>query len=179
MPDRRTQLAEAALAVVASKGLKGLTHRAVDAQAGAALGTASNYFRSRAALVAAAVDHVEARDAQLLQQQGSKELPTSLAELADQLAGAVLALAHEHADLTRARFALALDQPELVAAGHARMVGGLEHILASLDVPHPRTKAEAVADYGDGLALHLLTARRGQDLQRSTVAANVLKLLQG
>ena len=66
MPDRRTEIADAAVAIVAAKGLKGLTHRAVDAQAGLAVGTTSNYFSSRASLVAAAVDHVEARDARLL-----------------------------------------------------------------------------------------------------------------
>ncbi|WP_347107618.1 hypothetical protein AAHB33_11310 [Paenarthrobacter sp. S56] len=105
LPTGRGGLANAALAVVAAKGLKGLTHRAVDAQAGAAVGTTSNYFRNRAALVAAAKDHVVARDAQLLRQQGNQGTPTSVQELAEQLASAVLALAREHADLTRARFA--------------------------------------------------------------------------
>lgn len=179
MPDRRTELADAALAVVASKGLKGLTHRAVDAEAGAAVGTTSNYFRSRAALVAAAVDRVEEQDAQLLRQQGAYGPPTSVAELAEQLAGALLALGQEHAELTRARFALALDQPDTVKAGHERMLGALEQILAALGVPDARPRAEAVADYGDGLALHLLTARRGQEVARSTVAANVRRLLEG
>ena len=42
MPDRRTQLLDAALAVVADKGMKGLTHRAVDAAAELADGTTSN-----------------------------------------------------------------------------------------------------------------------------------------
>jgi DNA-binding transcriptional regulator YbjK len=179
MPDRRTELADAALAVVAAKGLKGLTHRAVDAQAGVAVGTTSNYFRSRAALVAAAVEHVEVRDAQLLRQQGVQGLPTTLAELADQLAGAVLALAGEHAGLTRARFAFALDRPEVVVAGHERMVSGLEHMLHAMGLQDARSRAEAVADYSDGLVLHLLTARQGQEMQRSTVADNVRRLLEG
>lgn len=179
MPDRRTELADAALAIVAAKGLKGLTHRAVDAQAGVAVGTTSNYFRSRAALVAAAVEHVEVRDAQLLRQQGIEGLPTTVRELADQLAGAVLALASEHADLTRARFAFALDRPEVVSAGHQRMVAGLERMLHAMGLPDPRSRAEAVADYGDGLALHLLTARYGQKMEHSTVADNVRRLLEG
>ncbi len=119
MQDRRTELADAALAVVAAKGLKGLTHRAVDAQAGVAVGTTSNYFRSRAALIGAAVDRVEERD-RLLLQQGGREIPTSVATLAEQIAGAVMGLAHENAELTRARFAFALDQPDVVAAGHER-----------------------------------------------------------
>src|SRR5689334_12612875 len=112
MPDRRTQLADAALAVVATQGLKGLTHRAVDAQAGVAVGTTSNYFRNRAALVGAAVDRVEELDSLLLQQDGM-ERPTSTAALAEQIAGAVMGLANENAQLTRARFVFALDQPEV------------------------------------------------------------------
>ncbi|MFJ4169266.1 TetR/AcrR family transcriptional regulator [Paenarthrobacter sp. NPDC089714] len=179
MPDRRTELADAALAVVAAKGLKGLTHRAVDAEAGAAVGTTSNYFRNREALVTAALDRVEELDSRLLRQQARGQFPTSVSELAEQLTGAVLALAREHADLTRARFAFALDRPESVSAGHERMLTGLAQILEALGVPDSRVRAEAVADYSDGLALHLLTARQGQDIAHSTVAANVRQLLEG
>lgn len=46
-PQRRTELADAGLRVLAAAGARGLTHRAVDTEAGAPTGTASNYFRSR------------------------------------------------------------------------------------------------------------------------------------
>ncbi|HYH12527.1 MAG TPA: TetR family transcriptional regulator [Thermomicrobiales bacterium] len=52
-PDRRTLLADAGLRVIASKGARGLTHRAIDREAGVPLGTTSNYFRSRDALLGA------------------------------------------------------------------------------------------------------------------------------
>lgn len=52
-PERRTLLADAGLAVLAESGARGLTHRAVDAAAGLPAGTASNYFRSRDALLGA------------------------------------------------------------------------------------------------------------------------------
>ncbi|MFE4195184.1 TetR/AcrR family transcriptional regulator [Paenarthrobacter sp. NPDC056912] len=178
MPDRRTQLADAALAVVSAQGLKGLTHRAVDAQAGVAVGTTSNYFRNRAALVGAAVDRVEELDSLMLE-QGRLELPTSAASLAEQIAGAVMGLAHENAELTRARFVFALDQPEVVAAGHERLVSALAQLLDTMGIPESRARAEAVSDYSDGLALHLLTARQGQRIDRSTVAATVRRLLEG
>jgi len=51
--ERRTQLADAGLAVLAESGARGLTHRAVDAAAGLPAGTASNYFSSRDALLGA------------------------------------------------------------------------------------------------------------------------------
>ena len=87
MPDRRTQLLDAALAVVADKGMKGLTHRAVDAAAQVAEGTTSNYFRSRAALVEAVLDRLLELDAGLLQDQGPAGPPRNIEELAGQLAG--------------------------------------------------------------------------------------------
>jgi DNA-binding transcriptional regulator YbjK len=49
--ERRRQLADAGLAVLARDGARGLTHRAVDQAAGVPAGTASNYFRSRESLV--------------------------------------------------------------------------------------------------------------------------------
>lgn len=178
MSDRRTQLADAALAVVSTQGLKGLTHRAVDAQAGVAVGTTSNYFRNRAALVGAAVDRVEELDSLLLQ-QGQREIPTSAAALAEHIAGAVMGLAHENAELTRARFVFALDQPAVVAAGHERLVSALARLLEAMDITEPRARAEAVSDYSDGLVLHLLTAREGQDFDTATVARSIRRLLEG
>lgn len=44
---RRTELVDAAIEVLADQGARGLTFRAVDAAAGVPVGTASNYFTSR------------------------------------------------------------------------------------------------------------------------------------
>lgn len=49
--DRRTLLADAALAVLVDEGMRGLTHRAVDRRAALPPGTTSAYFRTRAALL--------------------------------------------------------------------------------------------------------------------------------
>ncbi len=51
MADRRTEILDAALRVLAEHGMRGLTHRGVDAAAGIAPGSTSYYFRSRSALV--------------------------------------------------------------------------------------------------------------------------------
>lgn len=59
--DRRAVLADAALAVLAREGGRGLTHRAVDAEAGVPQGTTSNYFRSRTELIAALADRITVR----------------------------------------------------------------------------------------------------------------------
>ncbi|MDD9966102.1 MAG: TetR family transcriptional regulator [Myxococcales bacterium] len=60
-PNRRKQLLDAAIAVLADRGGRGLTHRAVDRQAGVPEGTASNYFRTRAALVSELIDRIYER----------------------------------------------------------------------------------------------------------------------
>jgi DNA-binding transcriptional regulator YbjK len=177
MPDRRSELMDAALAVVAEKGMKGLTHRAVDAKAGLAEGTTSNYYRNRAALVGAVLDRLLQRDAELLRNVGPAGPPSDVAELAGQLAAMVLALAGEHTGLTRARMALSLDHPEAVTAGHYLLLGGLEQNLAALGVADAPVRARDAADYSDGLLLHLLTVRRDEKPDAAAVAAAILRLL--
>ncbi len=59
--ERRALLADAGLRVLGASGARGLTHRAVDAEAGVPVGTASNYFRSRDALLGALAERIMAR----------------------------------------------------------------------------------------------------------------------
>lgn len=58
---RRSQLADAAVRVLAAEGARGLTHRAVDDEAGVPRGTASNYFRRRDAIVDAIIARIGER----------------------------------------------------------------------------------------------------------------------
>ena len=177
MPDRRMELLDAALAVVADKGMKGLTHRAVDVSAQLPEGTTSNYYRSRASLVEAVLGRLLELDAALLQDQGPAGPPQNINELAGQLASLVLALAGRHAGLTRARLALSLDRPEAVTAGHFRLVGSLQQAVAALGVPDAPARARDVADYGDGVVLHLLTVRRDEQPDAAAIAAAIRRLL--
>ncbi|MEU4328640.1 TetR/AcrR family transcriptional regulator [Nonomuraea dietziae] len=57
-PARRRALTDAAIELLASSGAHGLTHRAVEKEAGLPQGTASNYFRSREALLVAAAERI-------------------------------------------------------------------------------------------------------------------------
>ncbi|QEO14274.1 TetR family transcriptional regulator [Agromyces intestinalis] len=58
---RRRTIADAGLAVLAREGSRGLTHRAVDEAAGVPVGTTSNYFRSRDALIGGLVTRIGER----------------------------------------------------------------------------------------------------------------------
>jgi DNA-binding transcriptional regulator YbjK len=60
-PERRDQLGEVALEVLAFEGSRGLTHRAVDQRAGLPVGTTANYYPSRETLLTAAAERINAR----------------------------------------------------------------------------------------------------------------------
>lgn len=60
-PARRAALGEAAIRVLAEEGARGLTFRAVDAAAELPVGTANNYFASRAELLEHAATHIRDR----------------------------------------------------------------------------------------------------------------------
>ena len=55
---RRAQLADAAIDLLVESGVHGVTHRAIDRRAELPAGTASNYFRSREALLVAVTQRV-------------------------------------------------------------------------------------------------------------------------
>ncbi|WP_030610287.1 TetR/AcrR family transcriptional regulator [Streptomyces sclerotialus] len=60
-PERRTALVDAAIEVLARDGARGLTFRAVDAEAAVPKGTASNYFASRDELLAQVTGQIHQR----------------------------------------------------------------------------------------------------------------------
>jgi DNA-binding transcriptional regulator YbjK len=60
--DRRKLIADAALRLLAEQGARGVTHRAVDSELALAAGSTSYYFRTRAALLLAAAEHLVALD---------------------------------------------------------------------------------------------------------------------
>lgn len=57
-PRRRDALADAAIGLLASAGVAGVTHRALDRAVGVPIGTAANYFRNRDQLLAASAQRV-------------------------------------------------------------------------------------------------------------------------
>nr|WP_212763550.1 TetR/AcrR family transcriptional regulator [Gordonia araii] len=59
--ERRNRLADAGLAILAAEGSRGLTHRAVDREAHVPIGTTSNYFRDRRALISGLVERIGQR----------------------------------------------------------------------------------------------------------------------
>ena len=69
---RRREILAAAMTVLAQRGNRGLTHRAVDRQAGLSEGSSSAYFRTRDALLGALGDFVADRLAADVEALGSR-----------------------------------------------------------------------------------------------------------
>ncbi|WP_405442447.1 TetR/AcrR family transcriptional regulator [Streptomyces avidinii] len=86
--DRRDRLRDAAIAVLAEAGGRGLTHRAVDAAAAVPTGTAKNYFPTRDALLRGAAERCAERyRAPAAALAGAAPGPADAAQLAALLAG--------------------------------------------------------------------------------------------
>ena len=115
---RRNALADAGITVLAREGSRGLTHRAIDEEAGVPTGTASNYFRTRDALIAGLFERIGIRLAPTpadLAERAPK--PPSRALFADYVRDIVRRLLTER-DVTLALFELRLEsarRPELAA----------------------------------------------------------------
>ena len=116
MTDRRTEILDAALRVLAEHGLRGLTHRAVDARAGIAPGSTSYYFRSRSALVTGCVARLVEIDLTVEAPEVAAAPPEALV---DALVGVAVAMAtsQRHRTLARDQLSLAAARaPDLRAA---------------------------------------------------------------
>ncbi|MFB6605407.1 TetR/AcrR family transcriptional regulator [Streptomyces noursei] len=117
---RQRLIADTALDLLAERGMRGLTHRAVDEAAGLPQGSTSNLARTRAALLEAAVRRLADREAAVLAPDallGAAD-PTAAAPaaLADALARALHRYLSHHRELLVARYELALEatrRPEL------------------------------------------------------------------
>ncbi|MFE6224200.1 TetR/AcrR family transcriptional regulator [Streptomyces sp. NPDC057854] len=115
-PSRADRIGDAALDLLVERGMRGLTHRAVDERAGLPQGSTSNHARTRQALLETAVRRQAEREAQVL---APDELPPSGAGpdlLADALALALHRYLTDHRALLVSRYELALEatrRPEL------------------------------------------------------------------
>ncbi|MEV5166130.1 TetR/AcrR family transcriptional regulator [Streptomyces werraensis] len=154
---RADLVADTALALLAERGMRGLTHRAVDEAAGLPQGSTSNVARTRQALLELAVRRLADREERVLALQ---ELPDPR-EGTDALLDALALTAHRaltrNRDLTLARYELALEatrRPELRAhfdAAGARFRTHLTALVTALGSPSPDRHALTLIAWADGL----------------------------
>jgi len=172
---RRATISQAALQVIATSGLRGLTHREVDRVAGVPAGSTGNLFSTRESLLAAVVEELERLDAtSLFESEGEYPPPTLDAAVGVLGEFAATTTRGELGATTRARLSLLLAHPEIVAAAHERALVLLRGLVAPLDLPDPAAAARRLAAYLDGLALHGAT---GSDLDPDEVRVALRALL--
>ncbi|MFZ2527535.1 MAG: TetR family transcriptional regulator [Rhodococcus sp. (in: high G+C Gram-positive bacteria)] len=106
---RRDLICEAALDLAAEGGNHALTHQAIDAQLGLARGSTSYYYRTRRALVHAALTHLTARSRERFRAAVPDEPPRSIDEAAGIIAAYVESLVRERRRDVLARYALMSD----------------------------------------------------------------------
>ncbi|MEU5695656.1 TetR family transcriptional regulator [Actinosynnema sp. NPDC020468] len=163
MTERMARLADAAIRLVAAKGMRGLTHRAVDAEAGVPPGSTSAYFRTRKALVEGVVRRLAALSlAELGPAEPDPAEPHSTAPPID-LDDAVARLARlldrwsgPDRERTLARYACLLE-----ATHHPELRGVLAHgaahraqataVLAAAGAADPRAAGRDLVAFLDGL----------------------------
>lgn len=179
--DRRDAIADAAIHLVATRGLRGLTHRAVDTEAGLPPGSTSYYLRTRNALLTACVNRMLTRDVSGMP-AGTQAEPVEL------LVGMTVGLAQDRPDDLVARYELSLEasrQPELRKAineGGRELRAMLAQLLEGLGVPDASAAAWPVAAMMDGL-LYDRVAGAGATLSpeafEAAVRRSVMALIEG
>ena len=180
---RQEQLLSAGVRVVAHSGLRGLTHRAVDAEAGLPQGSCSAYMRTRLALLTRLTEYVTAQFAldltdltQRIEEHGEVDgyvVRETVAMLRSWL---------EEPDLLLVRIELTIEgarQPavnEILLEQGSQLVGIVEHAMASTGKEPDHVRAQTLIAAVDGV---LLRAVRESPDRRAAFLHDSLELLMG
>lgn len=155
-------LLDAAIEVLGERGMRALTHRAVDAAAGVAAGSAANYFPTREALLEAIVERVSAIERDRFDEVAVTVCPTTPLELGRAIAGWTQEATGVHRALTLSRYAI------LVEAGHnakirrqlaetgSRVNAWFANWLRLIGSCDPDHDVHVLGNYITGLMLHQL-----------------------
>lgn len=163
---------DAAIELLATGGLRALTHLRVDELAGLPKGSASNYFRTRAALLRGVADAILEREMPAVSTAFS---PGSADGLVDALSALLEGMTTADRTLTTARLVLFLeashdtDLREALSRGRATMEAAVTAALVRLGAPDPNVGAQAIAACCEGLILHRIARHDDTDL-RGTLA---------
>jgi AcrR family transcriptional regulator len=159
---RRELLLDAAIRVLGERGVRAVTHRAVDAEAGVGAGSTANYFATRDALFAAIVERFAQRERANFEDVAARVCPTSPAELGRALAEVARDSAGKHRALTLSRYALLVESAnnptlrEQMAAAGGRVSSYFATWSRLIGAGDPDHAVHVVGNYLTGLVLHQL-----------------------
>lgn len=153
---RRNQVLDAAIHVLGTSGLRGLTHRAVDTEARLPLGSTANLFGRRTELLEAIVERLQERDHELWASAQGRPEPMDMTALAQELAGFVRhAGSPELVAMFRARYYLQLSLPDPVLAGNRALTAEVASWMSLVGADPGRV--EVVMATLDGVLLRAVT----------------------
>ncbi|MEU2117857.1 TetR/AcrR family transcriptional regulator [Streptomyces sp. NPDC016459] len=160
---RAERIGDAALDLLVERGMRGLTHRAVDERAGLPQGSTSNHARTRQALLETAVRRQVQLEERVLTPDalpggdGGSDAPVGIGVLADVLAHALHRYLTDHRALLVSRYELALEatrRPELRAffdTAGAVFHGPLAAMTAAAGSTEPERHALSLIAWSEGL----------------------------
>jgi AcrR family transcriptional regulator len=155
-------LLDAAIRVLGECGVRALTHRAVDSEAGVAVGSTANYFPTREALLEAIVDQVSATERDHFDEVAATVCPTTPAELGAVIAGFARDGTGVHRALALSRYAILVEagnnakiRRQLAETGSRvnAWFGNWLRLIGSRDPDHD---LHVLGNYITGLMLHQL-----------------------
>ena len=172
-------IADAAITTIAREGMRGFTHRAVDRLAELPEGSTSYYFRTREALMFAALARMAELDSLDIGEPSSEGSLDALAEL---LASVLQVWLTTGRDRTLARFELTLEstrRPELKAkmleyGTMFRLMS--ESALRAAGASEPERRGRTLVAHIDGLVLHELTRVGGGESDLQAACRDVLAI---
>jgi AcrR family transcriptional regulator len=155
-------LLDAAIRVLGERGMRALTHRAVDAEADVAVGSTANYFSTREALLEAIVERVSALERDHFDEVAVQVCPASPAELGLAIAGFARDATSVHRALTLSRYAILVEagtnakiRNQLAETG-GRVNAWFANWLRLIGSSDPDRDVHLFGNYITGLMLHQL-----------------------
>jgi AcrR family transcriptional regulator len=155
----RQRVLDAAVDLLGREGVRALTHLRIDERAGLPKGTASNHFRTRAALLKGVGDTMVASE---LPEVTRAFMPATADDLVDELVALFDFMTGPNRILTSARMAMIVEashDEELrstLASGRAMMERTVAPAFAALGARDPQLATDALAACFEGLFLHRL-----------------------
>ncbi|SBT94689.1 transcriptional regulator, TetR family [Streptomyces sp. DI166] len=183
---RADLVADTALTLLAERGMRGLTHRAVDEAAALPQGSTSNVARTRQALLELAVRRLAEREARVLALEEMPDPRGGRDSLVDGLALASHRSLTRNRELTLARYELALEatrRPELRAyfdATGARFRDQLGELVAAMGSTAPERHVLSLVAWADGLLFSCVAGSfNAEPPSLEEVRAGLRELLDG
>jgi DNA-binding transcriptional regulator YbjK len=164
-PIRERALA-AAIELLATGGLRALTHTRVDERAALPKGSTSNYFRTRDALLLGVADWILLQE---IRPVHAAFTPRSPADLVDAMCTLLEVTTQQNRDLTAARLVLFLEAShhaalrEALTRGRATLEADIVSALGELGARDPYAAAGTIAACFEGLLLHRIARNDSSD----------------